>query len=451
MVARSFGRRWRSRWRRAADETLLGHADFRRFWAAEGISLLGSQITIVALPLLAALTVGASPLQMGALAAMSTLPFLLGGLVVGVWVDRLRRRPIMIAANLGRALILGVIPLAALFDALGIWLLYAVALAAGCCTVWFDIAYASYVPTLVRRDQLLEANGKLEATASIAQVAGPGLAGVLVGVLTAPVAILLDALSYLRSALLVSRIGAPEPEPSPARPSVRAEIGDGLRLVWRNPVLRALAGCSAVTNFFGWMFLGIYILYMTEDLGLGPSAVGLVFAVGGAGAFIGATLAGRIARRLGQGPTLILGQALFGVTGLLVPLAALAPALALPLVVGAEFGQWLTLLIYTVNALSLRQTIVPDAALGRVTATFRVLNTGVVPLGSLTGGFLGGVIGLAPTLAFAELGMFVAVGWLLASPIRRIQSSEAVPPASPTESSPVSAGGGLAADGAMSS
>ncbi|MGH2558081.1 MAG: MFS transporter [Thermomicrobiales bacterium] len=406
---------------------LWRHVDFRRFWAAETVSQFGSQVTLLALPLMAAISLDASPFEMGLLTAMGTLPFLLVGLFVGVWVDRMRRRPIMVVTDIGRAAVLLAIPVVAWLDRMNMGVLYAVSFLVGVQTVFFDVAYASYVPSLVRRERLVEANSKLQASASVAQVAGPGLGGVLVGLITAPVAILLDACSFLLSAVFLRRIEAEEvaPERPAARQPMLRQIREGLSVVSSDRVLRALVGTSAVNTFAGYVFLSVYILFMSRDLDLGATAIGVVLATGGAGAFIGAMLAGPAARRFGQGPALILGQFLFGATGLTVPLAILVPSVALPLIIAAEFLQWLSLLIYIVNAVSVRQTITPDRLLGRVNATARFVATGAQPLGSLTGGVLGGLIGVPMTLVVGELGMFVAVAWLLWSPVRAIRRAVA--------------------------
>ncbi len=399
---------------------LWHHRDFLRFWAAQSVSHVGTQISLLALPLLAALTLDASPFEVGVLAAAGQAPMLLVGLFAGAWVDRRLRRPVMMIADLGRAAVLLVIPIAAAFDALSMGVLYAVAFIAGTLTVFFDVSYLSYVPVLVGRGGLVEANGKLEATSSIAQVTGPGLGGLLVALLTAPFAMLVDAASFLVSALFLSRIRTVEPPPTPVheRPGVLHEIKEGLKHVSHEPILRSLVGCSAVTNLFGYAFMAVYVLYMVEDLGLGSTAIGLVFATGGAGAFIGAMLAGPIARRYGTGWTLIASQFAFGFTGLFVPLAVLVPGFALPFVIASEFFQWLTLLIYIVNAVSLRQRLTGHRIQGRVNATFTTVARGMQPLGSLLGGWLGSRIGLPWTLVVGEAGMFVAFAWLLASPLR---------------------------------
>ena len=381
--------------------------DFVRLWGAETVSAFGSQVSLLALPLIAALTLGASELQMGLLAAAGSAPFLVVGLVAGAWVDRLPRRPILIAADFGRAVLLLAVPIAAVADALSLGLLVAVAVAVGVLTVFYNVAYVAYLPALVRRDQLVDGNAKLQASASIAQVAGPGLGGGLVGLVTAPLAIGLDAVSFLASGLLLSRIRTAEPPPPPRSGQTRiwAEIGEGWRVVVGHPLLRAMAGCSATTNFSGFLFLSVYVLYLTRDLGLGATGVGLVFAVGGVGALIGATVAAPAARRFGTGPTMVAAQFLTGVTGLTVPLAVLFPAVALPMVLIAEFAQWLTLLVYDVNAMSLRQALAPERLRGRVNATARFLISGMQPIGSLAGGVLGALIGAPWTLVVGVVGM----------------------------------------------
>src|SRR5918993_1255419 len=400
------------------------HGDFARLWAAQSASAIGSQFTAVALPLLAALSLGASPMAFGVLAAAAGLPHLLFGLFAGAWVDRLRRRPVMIAADIARAVLLATIPLAAAIGALRIEFLVAIAFLIETFTVFFDIAYLTYIPSLVSREGLIEANSRLEATDSGAQVIGPALGGTLVRILGAPLALLVDALSYLLSAALIWRIRAHEalPERTGAAMSLRAEIGQGLRAVWQSPVLRALALSSTVMNVAGFLFLSIYVLYMTRDLGLGAEAVGVVFAAGGVGALLGSMSAGPARGRWGVGRVLLGSQILFGVFGMLVPLAVLIPEAALPLVVAAEFLQWVMVLVFSINAVSLRQVITPDRLLGRVNGTMRFIVWGSRPIGSLLGGYLGGLIGLPMTLVVGAFGMLLAFVPLLVSPIPRLRN-----------------------------
>lgn len=408
---------------RPARQPLWRHREFLKLWAASAVSDVGSQITTLALPLMAVLTLDASAWQMGVLAASGSTPTLVVGLFAGVWVDRLRRRPILIAADVGRAVLLAAIPVAALAGVLRIELLYVVAFAAGAFTVLFDVAHLAYMPSLVGRDQLIDGNSKLETTWSVSQVAGPGIGGVLVSWLTAPIAILVDAVSFLGSALFLARIRAPEPTPASTHArGVVHDIGEGLRVVFGHRLLRVLAGCSATTTFFGQMFLAVYILYMTRDLGLGAMGVGVVLGTGGVGSLAGSLVAGRATRRFGPGRTMIAAQLGFGLTGLAVPLAVFVPSIALPMIVASEFGQWMSILVYYVNAVSVRQAVTPDRLQGRINATMRFLVGGAMPVGALIGGALGGVIGVPLTLVVAELGILLAVLWLVLSPIRSLSA-----------------------------
>lgn len=405
---------------------LWRHRDFVNLWAAESVSQFGAQISLLALPLAAVLSLDATAGQMGLLGAAGTAPFLLFGLFVGVWVDRLRRRPLMIAADLGRAALLAVIPLGWWLGWLRMELLYGVAFLAGTLTVCFDVAYLSFLPSVVRREQLIEGNSKLQASASIAQVAGPGLGGVLVGLVTAPYAIALNAATYLFSALFLGRVRVAEAAPERhAEQRVLRAIWEGVATVWGDARLRAIALCAAFIAVFGYVFLAVYVLYMTRDLGLDAAQVGLVFGLGGAGAFIGALLAEPLARRLGVGPAIILGRLLFGAGGLLIPLAVVVRGAELPLVVFAEFFQWLVLVIASVNEVSLRQTLAPARLQGRVNATMRFINAGFVPIGALLGGLLGDAIGLRATLVVGVAGMFAAFFFVLFSPLRTMRVAPA--------------------------
>lgn len=398
---------------------LWNNSSFLNLWAAQTVSHFGTQITLVALPLAAALTLDASAGQMGLLAAAGTLPALVFGLLAGVAIDRVRRRPVMIATDVARALVLASVPLAWALGLLRIELLFAVAFLNGILTLLFDVAYVAFMPTIVPRDDLVEGNAKLEGSASTAQVAGPGLGGILVGVLSAPVALLIDAVSYLASALLLARVPSDEPLPDrPARGSLRRDVGEGLRVVWSDARLRAILLSAATVNLFGYVFMAVYVLYMLNDLGFSATQVGLVFSIGGIGAVVGAVLAGPLSRRLGIGRTIILGRALFGIFALLVPLAVTVPRLEAPMVLAAELLQWLALVIAIVNEISLRQTLVPERLLGRATATFRFIGGGMIPIGSLLGGLLGELIGLRETLVVGCFGMLLAGVWVYASPLR---------------------------------
>jgi MFS family permease len=400
--------------------SLWRHREFLKFWAGSAISDVGSQVTVLAVPLIAALTLEATPWQMGLLSAAGSAPILLVGLFAGVWVDRVRRRPVMIATDLGRSALLLIIPLAAVTGALRIEILYAVLLLTGALTVLFDVANMSLLPSLVAPDRIVEGNTKLQSTSAVAQVAGPSVGGVLVNLMTAPFALLVDALSFLISAAFIARTRVAEAtaDTRDARAGVVGEITEGVRVVVGDRVLRALAGASATTILFGRVFMAVYVLYMTRVLGLSAMGVGLVFATGGVGSFAGSIVAERLARRFGPGPAMIGAQVAFGLTGMLVPLAVLVPSWALPMIVASEFAQWMAILVYYVNAISVRQAITPDRVLGRVNATMRFLAGGANPIGAVIGGTLGGLIGVPLTLVVASFGMLLGFLWLLLSPVR---------------------------------
>jgi MFS family permease len=418
--------------------SLWRHREFLKLWAGSAISDVGSQVTLLAVPLIAASTLQSTAWQMGLLSAAGGAPILLVGLFAGVWVDRVRRRPVMIAADLGRAALLLTIPLAAMAGMLRIEILYAVLLLTGALTVLFDVANMSMLPTLVAPDRIVEANGKLQSTAAAAQVVGPGVGGVLVSLLTAPFALLVDALSFVLSAAFIAGTRLPEaaPETRGARAGVWGEIIEGFRVVIHDRVLRALAGASATTILFGRMFMAVYVLYMTRDLGLSAMGIGLVFAIGGVGSFAGSVVAEPLARRFGPGPTMIGAQVAFGLTGMMVPVAVLVPSWALAMVVASEFAQWMAILVYWVVAISVRQAIAPDRLLGRVNATMRFLAGGANPLGSVIGGALGGIVGVPLTLVVASFGMLLGFLWPLLSPVRGLAAMPLmgrVEPAPPSE------------------
>lgn len=413
--------------------TLLNDREFLKLWAGQAVSELGSTVTRDALPLLALLVLGATPFEMGVLAALGGLPVLLFGVAAGVWVDRLRRRPLMIAADLGRAVLLALIPLAALLGLLRIELLYGIVILAGLLGVFFSTAYRAYLPVLVQRAHLVEGNSKLSMSDSVAEIGGSGLAGVLVQTIGAPFAMLLDALTFLVSAVSLALIRRPEPPPIP--PAVGTSFGsealEGLRATAGQPALRALAGAAAIQSFLGNFFAPLYGLYAIRELGLGPAALGLTIALGGVSSLAGALLAERALRRFGLGSTLIGTLGLSTLTALLIPLAGFFtphPAESGFFSVGLIFLGTAQLLgdalrtIYSIHAISLRQSITPDRLLGRVNASLQLMEEGIAPLGALVGGILGGVLGVQNALFIASLGGILSCLWIAASPIRAMRN-----------------------------
>jgi MFS family permease len=323
---------------------------------------------------------------MGLLRAVATAPFLLIGLLAGVLVDRHRRRPVLLSTNLGRALVLTLIPLAALAGALRIELLYLVAFAAGTLTVFFDVAYTAYLPALVRREHLVEGNARLEMSRSFAQIGGPGAAGALVQIAGAPFAVAVDAVSYLLATILVWRIRAEEPATSvDRRDGIWAELVEGLHTIVGNPVLRAIAACTGTMNLFGSAAQAVFILYLVRDLGIEPALTGLVMMSLGPGALLGALVASRLAARIGIGSTIVGAAAASIVPAVLIAMADGPRGLVLAILVVALFLQGLLGTIYNVTQVSLRQSLVPDRLQGRMNATmlFPQVYLGDRPLAAL--------------------------------------------------------------------
>jgi MFS family permease len=386
-----------------SDRSLLRHRDFRHLWAAETVSQVGTQVTLLALPVVAVTVLDATPLEMGVLTALETAAFLLIGLPAGAWVDRWRRRRVLVTADLVRAVVLATLPLAYLLDVLTLGQLFVVAAVTGTATVFFDVAYQSYLPTLVDRDQLVDGNGKLEASRAVAQAAGPGATGVLLRVLGAPLLIAVDAVSFLLSALFIGRIGTPDVVPDrAARRSLRAEIAEGLGFVVRHPLLRRIVACTGISNLFGSMNSALLVLYVIRELGLSESTLGLVFSIGAVGGLGGAASAAWFARRVGEGRAIPLSALVFAAAGTTVPLAALG-APVLWLVPGWFVLSW-SVVVYNVVQVSFRQRLCPPGLLGRMNASVRFIVFGTMPLGGLLGGVLGEWFGVLPTLWIAAAG-----------------------------------------------
>jgi MFS family permease len=398
---------------------LLGDLPFRRFWAAQTISFFGDQINWIALPLVAVLALDAGPGQMGLLAAVGTLPNLLFSLHAGALVDRRgRRRETMIWADWGRAALLATVPAAYWLDALTMAHLYVVAFLTGTLTVAFFVCLNAMFTMLVPREQYVEGNSLVNGSRAFSFVAGPSVGGILVQVLSAPAALVADAVSFAGSALLLGSIAPEEP---PAERAERGHVREGLRFVWRTPILRAKLGASAVINFFNFLFFALFILYATTELDVSPGTLGIVLGAGAIGGVIGSVVTGRITRRLGVGPAFILGCVLFPASFLLVPLAGGPTWLVLALLLAFEFGAGLGVMVLDIVGGAIQQAIVPDRLRSRVAGATMVVNFGVRPLGSLAGGVLGAWLGLQPTLWLAAAGGLAGVLFLLPSPLPRLR------------------------------
>jgi MFS family permease len=376
----------------------------------------------LALPLAAIDVLHASAFEVAALTTVEFLPFLLVSLPAGVWVDRLPRRPILIVGDLARAGLLASIPLAYFFDALTIWQLYGVGFSVGIATVFFDIAYQSYLPSLVERGQIIDGNAKLEISRSAAQFGGPGIAGLLIGWLRAPAAILFDAISFLGSALFIFSIRKTEASQADRAPrrKMRTELREGLSYVLRHPYLKNIAACTALFNFFGMLGFAILLVFARRELHLGPLAIGLALTIGNLGAMLAAFTANRISVRLGVGRTIILSSVIGGPMFLIIPFAPHGNA-ALVVIVPALVVGTFTGVIYNITQVSLRQAITPERIQGRMNSVMRFIVWGTIPLGSLTGGALASWIGLKETLIIAGAGCCLAFLPVLFSPIRSVR------------------------------
>jgi len=417
---------------------LWRHSDFLKLWSAETISQFGSQVDDLAIGFVAIIVLDASAFEVAAVATINFLPFILFTLPAGVLVDRLPRRPILIAGDFGRCAFLATIPIAYVADVLTLWQLYAVVFLTGVCTVFFDVAYQSYLPSLVERDQIIEGNSKLEISRSAAQIGGPGFGGALVEILTAPYAVLADAISFLASGLFVLRIRKRE-EPHAAtteeRTSLWFELKEGLRFVLGNPNLRAQAGCTATSNLFFSLGFAIYLVYAVRVLDLSPGVIGIVFSIGAAGSMLGAFTARRISRRFGIGPTTIGVTLLQGPAMILVPFASVDNAI--PILIASQLALGFVIVVYNIVQVSYRQAICPPRLQGRMNSVMRFIVWGTIPIGTLAGGALGTWIGLRETLVIGAIGSGASFLWILLSPQRYLR--EMPQPIQEAEPEPASA------------
>jgi len=411
---------------------VLGDARFRRFWIGESVSLVGSEVTALALPLTAVVVLHAAPEQMGLLTAVHLVPFILIGLPAGVIVDRISRRKLLVAGDLIDAVAVGMVPVAAVAGFLGMPVLYGLSFVIGFVDVLGTVAWQAFVPSIVGRDRLVEANARLEVSSSVASIVGPGLGGALIQLLTAPVALVIDALSYLFSAVMVWTVRVAEPitQAGPGSAPILQQLLDGLRVVVGVAPLRNLMLGGTIHNFFSRMIDALFVLYAVGSLGVSPAGIGLVFAAAGPGALLGAVAVGRINRVVGVGPAIAGLQVLTGVSRLLIPIGGLTAAANVGegagtlVVLGASsFLLGFARTAFNVTQVSLRVAITADELLGRMNASIRFLMWSVTPFGAVAGGLLAAsAVGIRGTMWLAGAGVLLGFVPFLAPSLRRIRS-----------------------------
>ena len=398
------------------------HRDFQLLWMGQGFAAVGTQIPTLALPLTAILRLHASAGAVGVLNALQWLPFLVLSLFVGMTVDRHRRRPLLIVADGGRALVLGSIVVLAVSGRLSLPILWGLVFLFGSGAVFFELASQAYVPSLVGTDGLMRANARLQATTTGAQLGGPAVAGALVQIVTAPVALGLTGLSFLVSVVTLSAIRTAESTPAVALERPWKQLLEGTQLIWTNPYLRSLVPVSACYNLLNEWMLTVYLVYAVRHLHLSPVLLGLTLAGGTVGAFLGALLADRAVRRFGLGATFLSVVILECVATPLVPLTPSGTVWTVPILVTAfglmDFGATLS----GVVALSVRQTVTPAPLLGRMTAGYRMISYGTIPLGAAAGGWVSQALGLHTGLIMGALALMTTIVWALWSPVVRLRS-----------------------------
>lgn len=402
--------------------TLWRDRSFMTFWSGQAFSQFGGQITELALPVLAVLLLHASELEVGILNAAGVAAFLVVGLPAGAWIDRMRKRHVMIATDAVRAVALATLPLLWFIGGLQVWHLVVVALVMGVATVFFDVSYQSIVPALVAPSRIPEANGKLESTAQLAGVAGPAIGGWLVGVLTAPFAILATVGTYLVSlgALLATRDREPSPQAQEHEPLGRS-IAEGLRWVFGNRYLRRIVSTTAVSNFFGTIMFTLMPILLLRELGFSPEAMGIVLALGAVGGFVGAVATPHIVRVIGEARAIPVSSFAFTAVGLALPAAAAVPAIAFPLLIVQGFLMSFAVLLYNITQVSFRQRITPPRLLGRMNASIRFCVWGVMPIAALLAGGLGTWIGTVPTMWIGAVGSLVSILPVVVGPFWRMR------------------------------
>jgi MFS family permease len=399
---------------------LLRQRVFRLYWSAQTISMLGDQISGIALPLVGVITLRASAGQMGVLTALVWAPNLVLAIHAGAFADRWgRRRWVMMGADIGRALLLASVPAAAALGVLSMAQLYVVAFAAGSLSVFFQVSDSTLFMCVVERDDFLDANSLVYGSRAASFMAGPSLGGILTQALSAPVALLVDAASFVASARFLSRISPTEPDPQRPQPG---HLTAGIRFIRRTPVLLYELASTATVNFFNFAFFALFLLYATRTLHVRPGTLGVVLGIGAIGGLIGAVVTRRLSDRIGVGPSFVLGSVLFPAPLILVPLASGPHALVIALLFLAEFLSGIGVMILDITAGSINAALIPADLRSRVQGAYTIVNYGVRPLGSLWAGLAASTLGIHAVLWIATIGGAVSALWLLPSPLPRLKA-----------------------------
>ncbi|MEO6532436.1 MAG: MFS transporter [Pseudolysinimonas sp.] len=425
--------------------TLWRHGGFLRLWAGQTASQFGEQFGNLAIPVIAVSVLGASSFQVGLLNTFETLAFLVIGLPAGAWIDRWIKRRVMLRADLARAILMATIPVLWFTHVLAFWQLLVVGTAVGVCSVFFDVSYQSFIPNLVRGDQIGEANSKLETSAEVARIAGPAAAGGLLAILVAPLLLVATSVTYLLSFFALTTIKDTEVQkPVEDRRPLAVEIKEGLAWVFRQPLLVRIVLCTAIGNLLSALAFAMMPLLVLRELGLSPAIYGLIGSAGAVGGLLGASLSGRIQKWIGEGHVIPVSQLIYAVSLFLPPLAALLPGAAIPLLIVGELLLSFSVLVYNIAQVTFRQRICPPALLGRMNASIRFIVWGVLPIGGFIAGLVATGIGVVPTIVIGAAGALLAGIPVYFSKLWRMKklptemvaapaTDEAVPPASAFE------------------
>jgi MFS family permease len=419
--------------------SLWRHPDYMKIWSAATVSLMGTQVSLIAMPFIAAFVLRAPTFQVALLGAVEMLPFILFALPAGAWLDRVRRRPVLIAGDIGRAIAFVSIPIAYSLGVLTIWQLYAVGFVTGILTVLFDVADQSYLPVLLDADDLVEGNAKLQISASAAQIVGPGFGGGLIALVAAPFAVIVDAASFLISGGLISLIRKREAKPERkvaadgSQTSLRYEIAEGLRYVLGDRHLRMIAACTGTSNFGSSVAFAVFPVFVYVELGLSPGLIGAALGLGGVGVLLAAVTAAPLAKRFGVGPVIVVSIFLCGPATLLMVFLPSTALVAGALLLTGQLITGFTAVVYNINQVSFRQAITPLDMQGRMNATMRFIVWGTMPLGLVVGGILGSFLPLRATILIGAIVASTAFLWVLASPVRSLRE---IPKARRTATTP---------------